>query len=316
MKYKVFVDGESGTTGLEINTRLSKREDIELLKIDPALHRDINERKRLLNAADLVFLCLPDEASRESVSLIENSGTRVIDASTAFRTNSDWVYGWPEMNSEQRERIKNAKRVSVPGCHATGFNAAVYPLVAGGILPNDYPITATSVSGYSGAGKKRIAEYEETRRDDPAMSYPRFYGFSLTHKHLPEMMKINSLSFEPVFSPLIAKFYRGMVVSLPFQRRLLKKDMDAKSVWQYYKEYYKGQKFVKVMPFGGEGSVEEGYLSAGGAGGTNNLEIFVFGHDGQILVLSRLDNLGKGASGAAVQCMNIMLGLDEATGLE
>jgi N-acetyl-gamma-glutamyl-phosphate reductase len=316
LKYKVFVDGESGTTGLEINSRLAGRADIELLKIDPALRRDINERQRFLNVADLAFLCLPDGASREAVSLVTNDKTRIVDASTAFRTNPSWVYGWPEMNREQRKKICESKRVAIPGCHATGFNAAVYPLVFGGILPHDYPISAASVSGYSGGGKKLISAYENTRRDDPAMFSPRYYALTLSHKHLPEMVKVNSLDFMPVFTPLVGKFYRGMLVSLPLQRRLLSKNMDAKSVWEYYKEYYKNEKFIKVMPFGGEDCLDGGFLGADGCNGTNLLQIFVFGHDGQILVMSRLDNLGKGASGAAVQCMNIMLGFNESTGLE
>jgi N-acetyl-gamma-glutamyl-phosphate reductase len=316
LKYKVFVDGEAGTAGLEIGSRLAKRDDIELLKIDPALRRDMNERKKLLNAADLAFLCLPDAASREAVSLVTNSETRVIDASTAFRTDPSWVYGWPEMNGGQREKIRNSKRVSVPGCHATGFNAAVYPLAAGGILPSDYPLSAASVSGYSGGGKKLIGAYEDTRLGDPAMLSPRYYALTLSHKHLPEMVKVNGLEYEPVFMPLVGNFYRGMLVSLPLQKRLLNKNIDAAGVWNYYKKYYKDEKFIKVMPFGGGDCLDGGFLGADGCNGTNRLEIFVFGHDEQILVMSRLDNLGKGASGAAVQCMNIMLGFDESTGLE
>jgi N-acetyl-gamma-glutamyl-phosphate reductase len=315
MKHKVFVDGEAGTTGLEINGRLLSRDDIELLKIDPALHRDINERQKLLNAADIAFLCLPDVASREAVSLVTNDQTRIIDASTAFRCDDNWVYGFPELNPTQREKIRDSKRVCVPGCHATGFNAAVYPLISGGILPTDYPICCTSVSGYSGAGKTLIEKYEVSRRDDPKMLYPRYYALGLAHKHLPEIIKINSLKFTPVFTPLVGKFYRGMLVSLPLQKRLLSKDIDAKGIHQYYKNYYKGENFIKVMPFGGEDCFDEGFLGADGCNGTNNLEIFVFGHDEQIFVMSRLDNLGKGASGAAVQCMNIMLGIDEGTGL-
>ena len=315
LKYKVFVDGEAGTTGLEIRSRLSSRDDIELLQISPELHRDRDERQRLLNAADICFLCLPDDAARESASLVTNPNTRIIDASTAHRTNPDWTYGWPEMSKEQRKKIASSKRVAVPGCHATGFNAAVYPLIAGGIMPTDYPVVVTSVSGYSGGGKKLIAQYEDTRRGDPEMQSPRYYALTLHHKHLPEMMKINSLRYEPVFTPLVANFYRGMIVTLPINRRLLSKDMDAHAVWEYYSEYYKGERFIKVMPFGGEDCLDGGYLGAQGCNGTNRLEIFVFGHDDQILVMSRLDNLGKGASGAAVQCMKIMLGIDEGTGL-
>lgn len=316
MKYKVFVDGEAGTTGLEIGSKLAARDDIELLKIDPELRKDPNERKKFLNEADLAFLCLPDAASREAVSLVTNDKTRIIDTSTAFRTDPSWVYGWPEMNSAQAEKIRNSKRVSVPGCHATGFNAAVYPLVAGGILPKDYPVCATSVSGYSGGGKKLIGVYEDSRRGDPALNSPRYYALGLRHKHLPEMTKVCGLEHEPLFTPLVGNFYRGMLVSVPLRRRLLKKDIDAVGVWNFYKEYYDGKRFINVMPFGGEDILDGGYLGADGCNGTNRLEIFVFGHDDQILVMSRLDNLGKGACGAAVQCMNIMLGLDEGTGLE
>lgn len=316
MKYKVFVDGEAGTTGLEIGGRLARRDDIELLKIDPALRKDVGERSRLLNEADIAFLCLPDAASKEAVSLVTNEKTRIIDASTAFRTDDNWVYGFPEMSRGQRDKIKTSKRVANPGCHATGVIAAVHPLIAGGILPTDYPLSCTSVSGYSGGGKKLISSYEETRRDDPMMRSPRYYAFALKHKHLPEIMKVNGLTNPPLFTPLVGNFYRGMLVSVPLQKRFLSKNIDAKGVYEYYKEYYKDEKFIKVMPFDGENSLDEGFLGADGCNGTNRLEIFVFGHDEQILVMSRLDNLGKGASGAAVQNMNLMLGLDEGKGLK
>lgn len=316
MKYKIFVDGESGTTGLEIRQRLSTRSDIEIMKIDPQLHRDKAERKKFLNSADLVFLCLPDEASKESVSLIESDHVRVIDASTAHRTNPGWVYGFPELDSEQRDKIKASKRVAVPGCHATGFNSIIHPLIKGNILPKDYPINATSVSGYSGGGKKLISQYEETRADDPVMLSPRYYALALHHKHLPEMIAVNDLTYPPIFTPLISKFYRGMLVSVPLQTRLLSnKDITAKEIRDYYASYYKNEKFIEVMPFDDDNNLDGGYLDAVGCNGTNKLQIFVFGHDGQIFVMSRLDNLGKGASGAAVQCMNIMLGFDECTGL-
>ncbi len=215
-KHKVFVDGEAGTTGLEINGRLQSRDDIELLKIDPAIHRDISERQKLLNAADIVFLCLPDAASREAVSLVTNDKTRIIDASTAFRCDDNWVYGFPEMNASQREKIRNAKRVAVPGCHATGFNAAVYPLVSGGILPRDYPICCTSVSGYSGGGKKLIASYEDNRRDDPKMLSPRYYAMGLTHKHLPEIIKVNSLQVSRRF---LHRWWANSIAECLFQSR-------------------------------------------------------------------------------------------------
>lgn len=316
MKTSVFVDGETGTTGLEIRSRLEKRDDIELMRIDPSLHRDKDERRRFLNSADICFLCLPDEAAKEAVSIVTNPNTRIIDASTAHRTASGWVYGWPEMSVQQKELIRKSKRVSVPGCHATGINSLIYPLIAGEIMPRDYPVVVSSASGYSGAGKKIISVYEETRRNDPRLRSPRYYGLSLHHKHLPEIMKINSLEYEPIFTPFIGNFYRGMLVSIPLNRRLLAKNLGAPELFEYYCEYYKDQKFVKVMPFGSEDYFDSGYLDALGCNNTNRLEIFVFGHDDQIVVMSRLDNLGKGASGAAMQCMNIMLGLDEGKGLE
>ena len=315
MSYKIFVDGQSGTTGLQINERLAKRSDIEIFKIAPQLHKDIIERRRLINSADIVFLCLPDAAAIEAANLVENDRTRVIDSSTAHRTDENWVYGFPELDGYQREKIRNSERVAVPGCHATGFNAAVHPLIAGGILPKDYPISCQSVSGYSGGGKKLIAEYEVNRLGDSAMLSPRYYSLALKHKHLKEMIKINSLSYPPVFTPLVGNFYKGMLVSLPLQKRLLSKKMSAKDICEYYREYYKSEKFIRVMPFDPEDCLDGGFLGADGCNGTNRLDIFVFGHDEQILVMSRLDNLGKGASGAAVQCMNIMLGIDETTGL-
>lgn len=321
MKYKVFVDGEAGTTGLEIHQRLSKREDIEILKIAPELHRDINERKKMLNMADIVFLCLPDEAAKESVSLITNDKVKIIDASTAHRTNDSWVYGFPELNKFQSEKIKSSKRVAVPGCHATGFNAVVHPLVEGNILNKDYPLSATSVSGYSGGGKKLISTYEVERKDDPLLNSPRYYAFELHHKHIPEMVKVNDLSFEPIFTPLVGNFYRGMLVSVPLcSRNLLKKangeKFTAADIHKYLSEYYKDKNFIKVMPFGGDGCLDGKFLGAMGCNNTNVLKIYVFGHDDEILLMSQLDNLGKGASGAAVQCMNIMLSLDETTELQ
>lgn len=312
---KVFVDGHSGTTGLKIDERLSKRTDIELLTADPEKHREISERKRLLNEADLAFLCLPDTASREDVSLIENPKTRVIDTSTAFRTALDWVYGFPELEPGQNEKIKNAAKVAVPGCHATGFNAAVHPLVYGGILGKDYPLCCQSVSGYSGGGKKLIAQYESDSEITDALKSPRFYSLALSHKHLPEMMKINGLHKVPLFTPIVGNFYEGMLVSLPLCRDMLKKPMDARQINSYYKQYYINKQFIEVIPFGGGNALDGGFLDACGCNGTNRLQIFVFGHDDEILVVSRLDNLGKGASGAAVQCMNIMIGADEGMGL-
>lgn len=315
MSIKVFVDGQSGTTGLELNERLAKRPGLEMLMIDPALHRDSSEREKLLNAADVVFLCLPDAASREAVSMIHNDSTRVIDASTAFRCDDGWAYGFPELSPENREKIRHAKRVAVPGCYATGFTAAVHPLRAAGILAADYPLTCTAVSGYTGAGKKMIDAYEHRPEGETEFQYTRYYGLGLSHKHLPEMIKHNDLAEPPVFTPSVGDYARGMLVLLPLQRRLLKGEPGAEAVWELYRQTYAGERFVHVMPLNDAKSLDGNYLSPSGCNGTNRLEIFVYGRDGQILVISRLDNLGKGASGAAVQCMNLMFGQDEDTGL-
>jgi N-acetyl-gamma-glutamyl-phosphate reductase len=316
MPYKIFVDGQEGTTGLQINDRLARRKDIELLKIDPLKRKDINERKKLINEADIVFLCLPDDAARESVALAGDSSARIIDASTAHRTNEAWAYGFPELSGEYRERIRHASRVAVPGCYATGFIALVYPLVREGIVPADYPVTCHAVSGYSGGGKKRIAEYESADPADESIKSPRFYALSLKHKHLPEMQKVTGLCQPPLFTPIIGPYYKGMTVAVPLYARLLKKMNSAEDVCGFLSSYYKNEHFIKVYPYGSQGGVVDGFLGATGCNGTNMLEIYVSGNDEHILLTARLDNLGKGASGAAVQCMNIMLGIDESTGLE
>ena len=316
MVYKVFVDGHEGTTGLEINERLHARSDIELLKISPDKRKDINERKKYINEADIVFLCLPDDAARESVSLVENENTRIIDASTAHRTNDSWAYGFPELSSGHREKIAGSKRIAVPGCYATGFTALMYPLVREGIVPADYPVTCHAVSGYSGGGKKRIAEYAAAEPGDEAIRSPRFYALSLKHKHLPEMQKVTGLSQPPLFTPIIGFNYRGMTVAIPLYSRLLPGKNSAESICDFLYSYYKDQHFIKVYPYGSEGGIVDGFLSATGCNGTNMLEIYVAGNEEHILLTARLDNLGKGASGAAVQCMNIMMGIDERTGLE
>lgn len=316
MVCKVFVDGQEGTTGLEINGRLQGRDDIELLKISPEKRKDINERKKFINEADILFLCLPDDAAREAVSLVENENTRIIDASTAHRTNDGWAYGLPELSREHREKIAASKRVAVPGCYATGFNALMYPLVKAGIVPADYPVTCHAVSGYSGGGKKRIAEYASADPADEAIRSPRFYALALRHKHLPEMQKITGLSRPPLFTPIIGYNYRGMTVAIPLHSRLLPGKNSAESVCDFLYNYYKDQHFIKVFPYGSEGGIVDGFLATTGCNGTNMLEIYVAGNEEHILLTARLDNLGKGASGAAVQCMNIMMGIDERTGLE
>ncbi|MBQ8827401.1 MAG: N-acetyl-gamma-glutamyl-phosphate reductase [Oscillospiraceae bacterium] len=314
MAYKVFIDGQEGTTGLRIVDRLKDREDIELMFIDEDLRKSTAERKRLINESDYTFLCLPDAAAIESASLVENPNTKILDASTAHRTNSDWVYGLPELSAEQRSKIAASKRVAVPGCYASGFNALVYPMVKSGLIAPYHPVFCHAVSGYSGAGKKTIAVYEGSEKPDEYNS-PRQYSMGKQHKHIKEMMAVSGLSYPPIFNPIVDNYYNGMVVSVPFHLRAMPKRTSAKAVWEMLSEHYQGQNFVKVMNFMGEGDLADGFLAANTMKDTNMMQIFVFGNDDHILLCSRFDNLGKGASGAAVQCMNIMMGIDETTGL-
>ena len=310
---KVFIDGSEGTTGLRIYERFEKRDDIEIIKIDPELRKNPAERARLINSSDITFLCLPDAASKESVSLVSNPDVRIIDASTAHRTEIGWAYGYPELSDEHREAIKTGKRIAVPGCYATGFITIAYPLVKGGIVPKDYPVSAFAVSGYSGAGKKTIAVYEDKDRDVEFDS-PREYALSQQHKHLKEMQKISGLERTPLFSPIIADYYSGMFVSLPFYADMLNGKQTPLSIHEYMSEYFKGQRFIKVMPFGSEADTN-GFIGANNLSGWDGLQLFVTGNEERILLTTRFDNLGKGASGAAIQCMNVMLGCDEAKGL-
>lgn len=315
MSYKVFIDGQEGTTGLKILERFEHRTDIELLKIDESLRKDPTERKKLINASDYTFLCLPDEAARESVSLVENSHVKVIDASTAHRTNPAWAYGFPELSQSHREKIKNSHRVAVPGCYASGFIACVYPLLKDKVMAPYHPVICHAVSGYSGAGKKAIAVYEGENK--PAeFNSPRQYALTQNHKHLKEMKEISGLSFAPMFNPIVDNYFSGMVVSVPLIARTLAKKTSLQDIHQIMCNHYKNEHFVKVMPVNGEGVLENGFLAANTLAGTNDMQIFVCGNDDKILVAARFDNLGKGASGAAVQCMNIMMGIDETTGLE
>lgn len=313
-KYKVFVDGQEGTTGLEINERLQKRNDVEILKIDSEKRKDTGERSKFINQADIVFLCLPDVAAKESVALINNSSTRVIDGSTAHRIMDDWAYGIPELSAEHRKKIENSKRVSVPGCFATGFNMLIYPLVKEGYLPADYPVSCHAVTGYSGGGK-RLIEIYGSEENKQKLNSPCFYSLQLHHKHLPEMQKHSGLLNYPVFTPIVGNYYRGMTVAIPLYAGLLSKKTSVADINSFYHNYFQGQKFVKVLPAGFQDTLEWGYLNAESCNNTNTIEILVCGHDSQILLVSRLDNLGKGASGAAIQNMNIMLGLDETYGL-
>ncbi len=314
MKTKIFIDGKEGTTGLQIYERFAQRDDLEILLIDEDKRKDVNERKRLINESDITFLCLPDAAAVEAVTLVENDSTRIIDASTAHRTSDNWAYGFPELSKAHRERIRAAKRVANPGCYASGFISIVYPLVQAGVLPKDYPVISHAVSGYSGGGKKMIAAIEGGSKTKEMCS-PRQYALTQSHKHIPEMQKICGLQYPPMFNPIVDDFYAGMVVSVPLIARTLPKKYTPKDIHKILKEHYDGQRFVKVMELGGSDTLPDGFLPANTLEGSNDMQIFVFGNDDRILIASRLDNLGKGASGAAVQNMNIMLGLDEATGL-
>lgn len=313
MKTKIFIDGSEGTTGLRIYERFEGRDDVELLKISSELRKDVNERKRLINESDITFLCLPDAAARESVSLVENENVRIIDTSTAHRTEEGWAYGFAELSDAHRDAIKNGKRIAVPGCYATGFISLVYPMIASGIMPADYPVSSFAMSGYSGAGKKVIAAYEADERPDD-FDAPREYALTQEHKHLKEMKKITGLNKEPLFSPLICDYYSGMVVSVPLYTSMLNNVSSVEDVHKAIFDFYAGEQFVKVMPL--DASAGEGNMLAGNAcSGWDGLRIFVTGNADRIVLSSQFDNLGKGASGAAIQCLNIMLGCEENKGL-
>ena len=313
MKTKIFIDGSEGTTGLRIHERFAGRDDVEILPIASELRKDVGERKRLINESDITFLCLPDAAARESVSLIENENVRIIDTSTAHRTEEGWVYGFPELSGEFRERIAKGKRIAVPGCYATGFISLVYPLIRSGILPKDYPVTTFAMSGYSGAGKKAIAVYESKDRA-PEFDAPREYALSQQHKHLKEMTKITGLQRTPLFSPMVCDYYSGMIVTLPLYTDLLNGKPSLQEIQEKLAAFYEGEPFIQVMPLGKEEETN-GFLAGNARSGWDGLEIFVTGNEDRILVSSRFDNLGKGASGAAIQCMNIVMGVDEKKGL-
>ncbi len=322
MKTKIFVDGQEGTTGLRINEYLSIRSDIQLLTIDPALRKDVAERKRLLNAADVAILCLPDVASREAVGLIDNSTTKVIDASTAFRTDPTWAYGLPELlkGGAQREKIRHAKRVAVPGCHASAFLLAVRPLIDTGILSSDVPLTCFSLTGYSGGGKKMIAAYEDPTLDnDPAarqkMRAPRHYALTMDHKHLPEMRVMANLDHAPAFTPVVCPVHSGLTVEVFLPPQLLARRIAPVELQEILAEQYAGEQFVSVLPFANESNLNAGFFDLTACNGTNRVDLAVFGREEQFVILSRLDNLGKGAAGAAVQCLNLMIGADESLGL-
>lgn len=313
MASKVFVDGQEGTTGLQINEFLSRRPDIELLRIDADRRKDAGERARLLNAADVAFLCLPDAAAREAVTLVTNPLTCIIDASTAHRTLPGWVYGLPELAPGQRELIRAGKRIANPGCHASAFVLLVRPLVAAGLLPPDYPLNCFSLTGYSGGGKKMIEQYRAG--GDPRLEAPRQYGLGLAHKHLPEMKTHGGLQRVPIFAPVVGNFYKGLAVSIGLRTDHLGAGATAAAVHEALAGYYAGERFVRVMPLNDPQALESAYFDVQACNDTNRVDLFVFGRDDQIMLISRMDNLGKGASGAAVQSMNLHLGVDESLGL-
>jgi len=303
---------------LQVRDRLAGREDLEIISISDDLRKDAKERKRLINEADCVILCLPDDASKEAASWVENDNTVLIDASTAFRVDDDWTYGFPELSKAQKKSITSSKRISNPGCYPTGFIALIKPLVDAGIIPADAPLTVNAISGYSGGGKGLIEIYESDDHEPWGG-----YGYSMNHKHLPEMAKYTGLKMKPIFQPSVATFAQGMVVSVPIHYSLLKSGSTGKEIHDTLSKHYDGSIFVKVMPLGECGAKEAGLLERGAflrpdtLADTNNLELFVFSNDdeGRMVLCARLDNLGKGASGAAVQNLNLSLGLDEATGL-
>ncbi len=304
---KVFIDGSAGTTGLRIAERLSGREDIQLITLTEENRKDIAARKWALNEADVAFLCLPDDAAREAVSLIDNPRTVVIDASTAHRTLPDWAYGFPELSSAHEEKILSSKRIAVPGCHASGFIALVYPLIEAGLLPKETLITCHSVTGYSGGGKKMIAEYESADRDN-LLDAPRQYGITQSHKHLKEMKAITGIDVAPIFSPIVADFYSGMAVSVPLFAQQIKGGMD--EVKAVYRNKYQGD-IVRYV----ENIDDNGFVSGVKLGGKDGMWISVLGNEERMLLIAAYDNLGKGASGAAIECMNMVLGVEKTTGL-
>lgn len=303
---KVFIDGSAGTTGLRIYERLSERKDLELLLLSEELRKDVEARREMINTADVVFLCLPDAAARESVSLVSNNTTAIIDTSTAHRTADGWAYGFPEL-SGRRDKILNSKRIANPGCHASGAIALIAPLVENGVISNDVSLSCTSLTGYSGGGKKMIAEYESPEHDS-LLNAPRMYGLSQEHKHLPEISKQCGLVKKPCFCPIVAPYYSGMEVIITLSADDVSGNLN--DIKEIYKTYYR-QGLVKFS----ENADESGFLSANAYSGRDDMEVSVFGNDERIVLVSRFDNLGKGASGAAIQNMNIILGTDEKTGL-
>ena len=312
MAFKAFVDGQEGTTGLRIHEYLAARSDIEVLRIEAERRKDPAERARLLNAADVAFLCLPDAAAREAVALVTNPRTCVIDASTAHRTQPGWTFGLPELAPGQRDAIRAGKRIANPGCHATSFILLLRPLVDAGLVPPTHAVSATSITGYSGGGKKMIEQYQQ--QPLPAeLAAPRPYALTLAHKHVPEMMAHTGLRARPILMPIVSNFYKGLAVSVPLHLDAL--GITAEALQRTYEQRYAGERFVRVMPLRDAATLEGGFLDVQACNDTNRVDLFVFASDTQAIVVARLDNLGKGASGAAVQAMNVHLGLDEGLGL-
>ena len=309
MAKKIFIDGKAGTTGLRIFERLEDFDGVEIITLSEEKRKDLDARKEALNSADIAFLCLPDDAARESVSLIENENTVVIDTSTAHRTDENWAYGFPELSARHREKLKNSKRIAVPGCHASGFIALIYPLVEAGLLDKDENLSCFSLTGYSGGGKKMIAEYEDCERD-LLLDAPRQYGLTQQHKHLKEMKAISEIQNVPAFCPIVAPFYSGMEVTVPIFKSMLKDGTTLDEIKSVYKEKYQGP----IVNFK-ESNDEAGFISANAYSDLDTMEISVFCNEDRIILTARYDNLGKGASGAAIECLNIVLNQDETTGL-
>jgi N-acetyl-gamma-glutamyl-phosphate reductase len=312
MTTKVFVDGQEGTTGLRIHEYLAARRDVEVLRIAADQRKDAAERARLLNAADVAFLCLPDAASREAAAMVTNPHTCLIDASTAHRTVPGWAYGLPELARGQRDAIRASKRIANPGCHASAFILLLRPLVDAGLVPATYAVSATSITGYSGGGKKMIEQYQALPLE-PALTSPRPYGLNLAHKHLPEMAAHTGLASPPIFQPIVGNFYKGLSVSVPLSLKAL--GTTAEALQAAYTAHYAGERFIRVMPLRDTATLEGGFFDVQGCNDTNRVDLFVFASDTHAIVMARLDNLGKGASGAAVQAMNVHIGVDEALGL-
>ncbi len=312
-KHTVFVDGQEGTTGLRIHEYLAQRADIEVLRIAPELRKDGAERARLLNAADVAFLCLPDAAAKEAVALVTNPDTCLIDASTAHRIEPGWAFGLPELAPGQRERLRTGKRIANPGCHASAFILLLRPLVDAGLVAPELAVSATSITGYSGGGKKMIEQYQAG--DDARLESPRPYALGLAHKHIPEMMAHTGLRNKPLFMPVVGNFYKGLAVTVPLHLNPSAAGTSAQHVHDALSRHYEGEAFVRVMPLNDAATLEDGFFDIQACNDTNRVDLFVFAQGGQALLMARLDNLGKGASGAAVQAMNLHLGLDEALGL-